>query len=419
MIKNHIIYTNFLDYQFTLKKAQGSFLWTKEGKKLIDFTSGWNVTNLGWNHPEINGAVAKQANKNVYAPMWSADPIQEEYAKELISSLPKELDAICRATGGTEANEEALKIARAVTGRKKIIGFRDSYHGQSFGSIALGTRAEWATEISPLVPEFIQIPYPSMYASKKSEKETLADFLILLEVWLKKKDIAAIVTESGIITGWGTTDVAPREYLTEVRKMTKKYGTLLILDEVGTGFSRCGKLFGMELEGVVPDIATFAKGISNGAAPIGACVVNSRVVEPVIGKIKLVSTFGWTPLACAAGLATLRVHKRDKVWQLAQRNGRYLMEELKKRMLGLPKVGGVYGVGMEIGVRFILDKKSRKFDDSFAIKVRDQADELGLHLAWGGDGNIQIMPPLTTPKRVLQEGLDIFVDSVRKSKPNL
>jgi putrescine aminotransferase len=415
MIRNHIVYSDFSNYQFTLAKAEGNYLWDTDGRKLLDFTSGWNVTNLGWNHPEVNEAVAVQAKKNVYAPMWSADRIQEEYATELVSSLPKGLDAVCRATGGTEANEEALKIARAVTGRKTIVGFRDTYHGQSFGSIALGTRPEWATDIAPLVPDIMQIPYPSMYRETRPEREVLAEFLTKLEDVLRKKTIAGLFTEAGIITGWGTTDIAPKGYLTAVRKLTEQYGTMLILDEVGTGFSRCGTLFGMELEGVTPDIVTFAKGISNGAAPIGACITRSDLLTPVIGKSKLVSTFGWTPSSCAAGLATLRIHKRDRVWERAATNGSYLLPMLQKQLRKSAHVGDIYGKGLEIAVRFVTPDEG-KIDDSFAFKVRDAAYALGLHLVWGGDGNIQVMPPLTMEKKLLDEGVSLFAHAVAKAE---
>lgn len=413
MIKNKIVYNEFSDWRFNISKADGSYLWDGEGRKLIDFTSGWNVANLGWNHPEVNEALVKQARKNVYAPMWTADPIQEEYAQSLIESLPKELNAVCRGTGGTEANEMALKIARSATGRKKIIGFRDTYHGQSFGAMAIGYRPEYVKAIAPLVPEFIQLTYPSSFALRRSEKETLAEFLTQLEDFLKKRDIAAIVSEAGIITGWGSTLVAPKGYLPAIRKLTKQYGTLLILDEVGTGFSRCGKLFGMELEGVVPDIATFAKGMCNGAAAIGATVVKSDIVSPTILNTNLTSTFGWTPVACAAALAALKIHKREKFWDKAKRDGEFLLIRLKQLLSEHEKVGEVQGVGMEIGVMFVRDKKSLEPNNEFAKKVVNLSFQRGLHMVFGGDGNIQIMPPLTTPKGVLEEGIDIFIKAVK------
>jgi 4-aminobutyrate aminotransferase len=414
MITNHIVYNVVSDFRFKITGADGPYIYDEKKRKIIDFTSGWNVANLGWNHPEIIEAVQQQAGKNMYAPMWSADPIQEEYAAALTSELPKELNAVCRATGGTEANEVAIKIARAATGRKKIIGFQDTFHGQTFGALGLGYRREWVEAISPLVPDFMQIEYPAVYAYGDRKAISLDAFLENLEELLKQKDVAAIVAESGIVTGWGKTLIAPKGFIQSVRNLTKKYGTYLILDEVGTGFSRCGKLFGHQLDGVVPDVITFAKGISNGAAAISVCVVNSQVVEPVIGAVKLVSTFGWTPIACAAAHKTLAIHKRDKVWEKSQEDGIFILGELQRHLENHPSVGNIRGIGMELAITFVKDGNPQSVDEALAIRIRDKAFEKGLHLVHGGDGNIQIMPPLTTPRSVLQEGLDIFVDTVKQ-----
>lgn len=132
MIENSIVYRNLKKYNFfRMSKSEGALIWDMNGKRYIDFTSAWNVTNLGWNNPEVNEEIAKQTKKNVQGLLWGSDPIQEEYAAKLTDALPKKLDACTKATGGTEAIEEAMKIARAATGRKKIIGFKGSYHGQS------------------------------------------------------------------------------------------------------------------------------------------------------------------------------------------------------------------------------------------------------------------------------------------------
>lgn len=413
MIKNHIIYSNFCDWTFGLKKAEGSYLWNEKGQKLIDFTSGWNVTNLGWNHPEVNEAIAKQAKKNVYAAMWMDDPVQEEYAEELTKSLPRELSFVCRATGGTDANEKAMIMARTVTKRQKIIGCLDTYHGHSFGTISIGYRPEWAKDVSPLVPQFIKIKFPKSTGSQAEDKKVLELFIAELDKLLSKKDVAAIVTEAGIITGWGSTFVAPKGYLKAVREVTEKYGTLLILDEVGTGFSRCGKLFGMEIEGIVPDMATFAKGMSNGGAAIGAVAVHNKFDETVLSAAKTHSTFGWTSVACAASLAGLRVHKRDRVWEKSAKDGSYIISRLKEELVSYPKVGEIQGLGMEIGIMFVMDKKKMELDDVFATKVIAESYKRGLHLIFGGDGNIQIMPSLIIERDVLDKGLEILINVVK------
>jgi 4-aminobutyrate aminotransferase-like enzyme len=409
MLTNHIIYNNTLPWRFDLQKAEGSYLWaadgTADGKRLIDFSSGWNVANLGWNHPEVAEAVARQTEANVYAPMWTADPMQNKYAALLTSVLPDGLDAVARATGGTEANEMAIKMARVTTGRTKIIGIRDSYHGQLFASLALGYRPEYVEALAPLVPDFIQLDYPSADRSGKTEAEALQAFREELEALLTKGDVAAILTEAGIVTGWGNTSVAPEGYLALVRKLTEQYGTLLILDEVGTGFSRCGTLFGLEKEGVVPDIVTFAKGISNGAGAIGAVVTTAKIADATYGKAKLTSTFGWNPLACAAAHKTLEIHMRDKVWEKAAADGRYLIETLREELADVPHVKTIRGIGMELGV---------ELEGATSEGVVAAAHEQGLHLCTSASNVLQIMPPLTIERAVLDEGVAVLVNAIKQ-----
>ena len=412
MIRNNIVYNS--DTGLTITRAEGSFLWDDRERKILDFSSGWNVANLGWNHPEIAAAMIEQIQKNVYVPMETGEEIQYKYAEALLGALPKELDVVSRVTSGTEANEQAIKIARVATGRKKIVGFYDTYHGQSLGDISIGYRPEQVTKIAPLVPEFFKIDYPSTFLTKKSEPETLADFLTVLEDVLKNKDVAALVTEPGIITGFGSAYVAPRGFLTGVRKLTEQYGTVLILDEVGTGFSRTGKLFGMNHEGVVPDIATFAKGISNGGAAIGAVAARRGIIEPAHRDAILISTFGWTPVACAAALATVQVHLRDKVWEQSAQKGEWLMKILSERLKDHPNVGEIRGIGLEIAVVFVNNKTAMEPDIFFADKVVRTSLANNLFLNLGHAGSIQLMPPLTILQEDLEEGVNVFVKSVEQ-----
>ena len=410
MLKKHIVFNPFSDWRFDFKKASGPYIWTVEGKKLIDFTSGWNVTNLGWNHPEITEAIIKQLEKTTYAPAWTICEIQEEYAQALTDSLPPGLTAIERATGGTEANEEALKTARAYTGRKKIISFKNTYHGQSFATIAVGF-PEYMGSIAPFMEGIIRVEFPTTSGTYLGPEIILRNFATTLEKILEKEDVAALITEPRIITGWGSTYTAPEGYLKVVRKLTKKYGTLLILDEVGTGFSRCGKLYGMELEGITPDIVTLAKGMSNGAAPIGAMITTEEIAKKPLDKTNPFSTFGWTPVACAAALKTLQIHQRDKEWIKAEKDGEYLINTLKKELKNHQRVGEIRGIGMEIGIEF-LDKERANPDREYARQVVDAAYKKGLHLTLGDGGNIQIMPPLTIEREVLDRGIDILIDSI-------
>jgi acetylornithine/succinyldiaminopimelate/putrescine aminotransferase len=331
--------------------------------------------------------------------LWGSDPIQEEYAGALTDALPEGLDACVKETGGTEAIEVSIKIARVYTNRKKIIGFNEHYHGQLFASLALGAPGQLRDKLTPLVPEIIPIDFPHEDIGEEGFEKFLKEF----ESLLAKEDVAAVVTEPGIITGWGSTLLAYPSFLAKLRELTSKYGTLLIVDEVGTGFSRTGKLFGIEHDNVVPDMIVFAKAISNGAAAIGTVVGRSEIFEPAFDNAVLISTFGWTPIACAASLKALQIHQRDKVWEVAEKKGAYITEKLNK-LIG-DKLISVRGKGMEIGLRC----KGKET----AAKVTKGAFDDGLHVVVGSAHNIQLMPPLTISQELLDEGLSILANHLK------
>ncbi len=412
MIKNKIIYNSFSEYQFKISKAKDSYIWDENGKKLIDFTSGWNVINLGWNNKEVNDAIVKQAKKNIYTSMWLADPIQEEYAEKLTGSLPESLNTITREVSGVTANIMAIKTARAYTGKRKILSFRDTFHGSLYQTLQLGYSPEYPISKAIFLDfkDHIQLKYPRVNFEDKNEKQILIDFLFEFEKILKSdKEIGAFITESGIITGWGSTFIAPKGYLTEVKKLTKKYGILLILDEVGTGFSRTGKLYGMNHENVIPDIVTFAKGIGNGAT-IAATVTTQEIAQKTFDKSNPQSTFGWSPFNVAGALKTLEIHQRDKVWEKAEKDGNYIMKTLRTELKNISYAENINGFGMEIGVRLTNGLKNFNM-----VKFIEETRSKGLHLANADGYSFQLMPPLTIERNILDKGLEIFIKEIKSS----
>ena len=416
MIHRNIIYTNFSKWRFEITRAEGSYIWDQVNNRKIDFTSEWNVTNLGWNHPEISQAIRQGLDKNLYASMWFSQREQEKYAAELTKVLPKKLSCVSRATGGAEANEQALKVARVYTGRKKILGFRCTYHGENISLLSLGQRPEWVEKIVDQEPGgFKHIDYPGLDRNNKSESEILEQFEKDLEEILKHEDVAAIMTEAGIVTGWGNTRVAPTGFLTVVRRLTEKYGTLLILDEVGTGFSRTGKLFAFEHENVIPDMITLAKGMSNGAAVISTMVTTEEIADKTAAGAMNGSTFGWLPLSVAAARKTLELHQKLRLWEKASESGHYLMKTLKEQLKDHPSVGDIRGMGMLICLDLVRDKDSMAKNPELLEKIVTECWEKGLHLVCDHESNIQIMPPLTIEREVLDEGIGILVEAVKNS----
>jgi len=410
MIVNRIVYNPLLHYRFRVSRAQGSRLWDDADHELLDFTSGWNVTNLGWNHPEVNEALIRQIERNTYAPMWTADAVQEEYAAALTAAYPG-VDTVLRVTGGTEANEVAIKLARAATGRRRIIGFKNSYHGQLFASLALGYVPEYVEAIAPLVPEFVQLDYPQAMGDEAADKATLSSFKRRLTDELEGREVAAMVIEPGIITGWGDGRVAVEGFVELVRELTAKYGTLMIVDEVGSGFSRMGKLFGIQrYEGVKPDIVALAKAIANGAAGLGAVLTRAELVEPTIPKAKYTSTFGWMPPACAAALKTLQIHQRDRVWEQAEMSSQRLQQGLRKELEPL----GVRVQGMGLVVRVDLTQCSTE-PGALSTAVENECLKQGLAVIQLGADVLQLMPACTVTEADLDEGMGVLSEAIRTS----
>jgi len=408
MIKNNIVYNNFSDYQFNFTRAKGSFVF-ENNHKLIDFSSGWNVANLGWNNDEIKNAIIEQAKKNIYAPMWTEDPIQKQYAANLVKSLPKDLEIITREVSGVTANIMALKTARAYTGKKKIISFRNTFHGSLYQTLQLGYLPHYPVSKSIFL-DFkynIHLDYPKVKRGKENEKSVLEKFSKTLDLTLSKsKDVAALITEPGIISGWGSTYTAPSGFLKEIRKITAKYNVLMIVDEVGTGFSRTGKLFAIEHEKVTPDIVVMAKAMGNGAS-IAATVTTKKIAEKTYKTTNPQSTFGWTPLNVAAADKTLEIHKRDKIWEKAEKDGDYAKNILKQELENNSFVDNIDGIGLEIGINLIPNKKINM------KKLIIHARKKGLHLAFADSYGFQIMPPLNIERNVLEKGLKIIIDTVK------
>ena len=418
MIKDNIIYNSFLDWEMDISKAENDLLWDATGKMYIDFTSGWNVVNLGWNNKEVFEEFLTCKNE-LNSCIWTGNHHQKEFAKELSKYLPAQMSVFGKATGGTEANEEAIKTARAFTGRKKIVGFKNSYHGQSIQTMSLGFSAEEMDKISSPNSDYIQMDFPNLYRTAYLRDNIIENFSNKLEEVLLHEDVAAIVTEAGIITGWGSAHVAPDSFTSVVRRLTKKYGTLWILDEVGTGFSRCGKLFGFQINNQEPDIITMAKGSTNGIQPLGTMATTDKIAAPTLEKTNMTSTFGWNPLACKIALKVLNIHNRDKVWEKSELDGKHVISVLEKEVGNLDYIGNIRGLGMEIGIDFVEDKLSERKNTPFLERVLKECFSRGLHLVSDHESTIQIMPPLTIVRLNLDKGLDILIEVIKQLHKNV
>ncbi|MET0167620.1 MAG: aminotransferase class III-fold pyridoxal phosphate-dependent enzyme, partial [Vicinamibacterales bacterium] len=326
-------------------RAEGVYFWTPEGKRFIDFNSQLMCVNIGHGNPRVIEAIQRQAEAVCYVtPSGMTTEARARLGAKLAAITPGDIDVFFFTNGGAEANENAIKIARAYTGRQKILARYRSYHGGTAAAIAAtGEPRRWT---QPPMPGFVHVldPYHGIQRGWDTADEALrhVEEVIQLE---GPQTIAAFILES--VTGTNGVLVPPDGYMQGVRALCDKYGILMIADEVMSGFGRTGKWFAIEHWGVVPDLITMAKGLTSAYVQLGAVGMRQAIADtfrdqPFPGGL----TYSSHPVACAAALATLAVMEQEGLVDRAQRMG-LLMRDLHENLAARhPSVGAVRSIGL-------------------------------------------------------------------------
>lgn len=393
---------------FIVARAYDATIVDIGGREYIDFSSGWNVANIGWGRSEIREAIVRQFEKTAFRPTWCSSEIEIALAQKLAHLAPAPLEVCFRATGGAEANEIALLLARAHTHKPRVISFKSAYHGGTFGALSTNSSPEIKKCFGPMLPGFVQVSIPPCFYDPCQDLGTcqLRCFGEIQDE-LSKDDVAAVITEA-IMTNPGVYRPGA-SFFSELRRRCDEAGTLLIVDEVGTGFGRTGKMFAIEHFGVIPDIITVAKALSGGYVPIGAAITRKEIARSGKGALDT-PTFGWTPLACAAALANIEIIEREQLCRRADETGRYVKRELQTQLGDHPHVGAVRGVGMELAVDVVQANGEKWFDG--ALEVVRLCEQMGLVIELSGSAcAVLVMPPLTIRKEQVDIGLGILVKS--------
>jgi 4-aminobutyrate aminotransferase len=405
-------------FNFVADRAEGSYIYTDDGKKLLDFTSGIGVTNTGHCHPKVVEAIREQAGLFLHA---QANIVIHKPMLQLIEELrkvvPPAMDSFYFANSGAEALENAVKIAKAATGRQNIIVFNGSFHGRTHATMALTTsKTGYRTGFGPLPAGIFVSPFPYAFHLGMSEEQASEYALEQLEYLLASqtapKDTAAILIES--VMGEGGYIVPPASFMKGLRELCDKHGIMLIFDEVQSGFGRTGKWFALEHFGVVPDIMTAAKGIASGM-PLSAVFSRTEIMKKVdVGSIG--GTYGGNAVACAAGVATIRAMRDEKMIENAAERGLQLMTGLRKFQEEYPQIGDVRGLGLMVGTEFIVDGKQAKAKQ-LVKDVIHAAEEKGMLLLSCGtyDNTLRWIPPLNVTAEQINDGLKIFGEALKES----
>jgi 4-aminobutyrate aminotransferase / (S)-3-amino-2-methylpropionate transaminase / 5-aminovalerate transaminase len=395
-------------HPITADRAQGSELWDVGGKRYVDFAGGIGVMNVGHAHPRVMQAVEEQLRKATHT---SFQVVQYEtylrLAERLCEVTP--IDGAKKAiffSTGAEAIENAVKIARAATGRPAVISFRGSFHGRTLLALSLtGSVQPYKQNFGPYASEVYLSPFPYEYRGWNSEA-AMADLNNLLESEVGPKRVAAILIEPEL--GEGGFVPAPLDFMRKLRELCTRHGILLIADEIQTGFGRTGKLFAIEHSGVQADLITVAKSLAAGF-PLSGVVGRAEVMDaPDPGGLG--GTYGGNPVACAAGLAVMDIMRDEKLPERAARIGSVVEERMRTWASDNELVGDVRGLGAMMGMELVRDRKTKEPADTQTAKILAAARENGLiALRCGVHHNvIRTLMPLTIPDDQLEEGLDIL-----------
>lgn len=409
-------------------RGEDVFLWDSDGTRYIDAFAGlWNV-NVGHGRAELAEAAEAQMREVAFVPNFFglASPPPIELATRLAELFPDPLNHFQFTSGGAESNETALKMARYYWWLKgspekvKILSRRMAYHGIAMGALAATGIPTYHEGFGPRVPGFIHLtpPYAYRHGEGMSEEEFVATLVRELEETIEREGadtIAALIGET--VHGGGGVIVPPQGYWAAVAEVLKRHDILLILDEVICGFGRTGTMFGMQQYGVVPDIVSFAKGVTSGYVPLGGVGVSDEVWDTLSTPDRMFMhgfTYSGHPVACAVALPNLDIIERERLPENAARAGDYLLGALHERLDDHPHVGNIRGKGLMLFVELVTDKATKeKFDPAFGLSPRltKATRERGIIVRPVNDG-IAIAPPLTIQPRELDQIADAIAGAI-------
>ena len=431
IIKNNLDYTLFSWTKqanlnpINASHAKGSYIYDRDGKKYLDFSSQLMNVNIGHGNQRITDAVVKQMQEVSYVYPGMATDVRGKLGKKIAEITPGNLTKTFFTLGGAEAIDNSIKLARMYTGRHKIITHYRAYHGATYGAISAGGDPRKFPVDSQAVPNIIHVENPYAYrcpwnSSTIQECGELA--LAHLERVIKFENpdsVAAILFEGE--SGSSGCIKYPPFYLKKVREICDKYGILLIDDEVMSGFGRTGKMFGIDHHNVTPDIMCLAKGLTSGYLPLGAMVVTDKIANHFNdNNLSIGLTYSAHPTLCAAALENLKIIEEENLVERASEMGKYLESEVEKLKDKHPSIGDFRNTGLLGCIELVKNRETKEpitpwnaaanemdITNKIAAKIR----ELGMFtfVRWNW---IFIAPPLNISKEEIDEGLEIISQAI-------
>lgn len=424
---------NFLKGKsLSIASAEGACLYTSEGQEIIDVAGGAIVCNVGHGRPRVADAVRRATLDCSYVvPPWLT-PSRESLIETLRENwLPKSLTRAHFTSGGSESNESAIKLAlhyqQAIgqTRRTKIIGRSISYHGTTLATASISGHPKRKAGLESALPKFCEVatPYPLRCPLGRFHEDAGDYYASLLEEEIESQGpdtVAAFLAEP--ITGTsGGAIVPPDEYWPKVREICDRYGVVLIMDEVMTGFGRTGNTFGYQHWPIEPDILVGGKGLAGGYAPLGGVFATEKIGSAIesAGFQVMFTTFGAHPAACAAATEVLDIMREEDLVESAKVKGEYLLNRLQDSLAQHPNLGEVRGKGLLVAVELVKDRETLELfpeEESVTNKIIGKGLEKGVFFYGGGTGTVRDLvcfgPTFTITEAQLDRVVDTFVDCV-------
>lgn len=370
------LFPTYARLDIEIEKADGSYVYDKEGKRYLDFISGIAVCNLGHRPKKVMEAVKEQLDNVWHVSNLFPISLQEKVAEKLVNHSMG--DAVFFANSGAEANEAAIKLARKYTGKHKIMTFYQSFHGRTYATMSATGQEKVHDGFGPLAPTFEYLPYNNVDAIRELNDDSIA--AIMVEV---------VQGEGGVVPG-------NNDFLKAIEKKCKELNALFIIDEVQTGIGRTGKAFAYENYDLNPDIITLAKGLGSGF-PVGAMIGTKKLIE-AFSAGSHGSTFGGNPLAMAASLATVNEIFNESFLNDVKKKGDYVKQKLQEALNEYPSVKQVKGLGLMVGIELTEEVHA----------VISQLRENGLLVLPAGPNVIRLLPPLTVTFEEIDEAIALI-----------
>ena len=372
---------------FEVEKAEGSYIYGKDGRAYLDFVAGVSANTLGHSHPKVVNAIKEQADKYLHVMVYGeyAQEKPVELCRLLAEATPEPLEVSYLVNSGAEAIDGALKLAKRYTGREEIISMKNSYHGNTHGALSVSGNEFHKREFRPLLPMISFIEFNNEEEFSKITEKT-----------------ACVIAET--IQGAAGFLTPSQNYFKNLKKRCEEVGALLILDEIQPGFGRTGKLFSFEHYDMVPDILVMGKGMGGGV-PVGAFMSSAEIMKSLQHSPKLghITTFGGNPLIAAASFATLK-----EVLESSLMNEVEEKEKLFRELLVHPKIKKVNGRGLMLAVELE--------SPEYTLDVAKRCMEKGLIVFWQLYRNefMRISPPLTISKEEIKKGCEIILEALNE-----